>query len=652
MASAGQGEQQLREVFARLDGHLTNRRFRKALKVADEGLALSPQDEDLLSCKAGLLLELERFQEAAALIEGSILQERLAFQLAYARYRSHDLEGALRAVERASAPGARELEAQVRFRLGQYAAAVRLYEAELAGQRRATPELATNAVAAYVCVGRGAEVPALLRRLSTTPADGFELAFNAACALLSAGDVPAAREMLALARRTGEHMLADEGLDEAERTGELAPVDAQLAVAEHLAGAGAKAAAAVEDAYEAALEAARGAGDAATQAVVAHNLAALAALTLERAEGELRVKPDLARRLGPGATAAILAGLAAAAAAARQRELADAALALAQAAGATTDSLALVRAGALLATGKADEAEAALGGARGASADAARAQIAAVTGDRARAASLLRALPAELAFRPGTVATVVALETGARAPASKDAAESRAFLEDALRHWERSGDDAAAASLGWALERLARLAEAEGDLPAAAAAWARLEGAAPARWAGSEELQRRGAWAAALVGAEPGPALAALAARLPRLDRAQEDALAGAGLAAGALAPPTTAAALAARESGAAAEPAADAPELTAVQQRKRRSRKRKVRYPKGYDPANPGPPPNPQRWLPKWQRSDGKKLRKKGRRDKVGGGRGGLSPMPVETSRPAPPSRQGPRRKGKGGRR
>jgi hypothetical protein len=36
-------------------------------------------------------------------------------------------------------------------------------------------------------------------------------------------------------------------------------------------------------------------------------------------------------------------------------------------------------------------------------------------------------------------------------------------------------------------------------------------------------------------------------------------------------------------------------------------------------DPANPGPPPDPERWLPKWQRSDAKKLRKK-MKSKVGG--------------------------------
>ena len=33
---------------------------------------------------------------------------------------------------------------------------------------------------------------------------------------------------------------------------------------------------------------------------------------------------------------------------------------------------------------------------------------------------------------------------------------------------------------------------------------------------------------------------------------------------------------------------------------------------PCSFDPANPGPPPDPERWLPKWQRSDAKKLRKK----------------------------------------
>ncbi len=45
--------------------------------------------------------------------------------------------------------------------------------------------------------------------------------------------------------------------------------------------------------------------------------------------------------------------------------------------------------------------------------------------------------------------------------------------------------------------------------------------------------------------------------------------------------------------------------------QTKRAKKKRKPRLPKGYDPTKPNgglPPPDPERWLPKWQRSDAKK--------------------------------------------
>ena len=42
------------------------------------------------------------------------------------------------------------------------------------------------------------------------------------------------------------------------------------------------------------------------------------------------------------------------------------------------------------------------------------------------------------------------------------------------------------------------------------------------------------------------------------------------------------------------------------------KKRNKKVRYPKSYDPHNPGLMPDPERWLPKWQRSRFKKMAKK----------------------------------------
>lgn len=50
---------------------------------------------------------------------------------------------------------------------------------------------------------------------------------------------------------------------------------------------------------------------------------------------------------------------------------------------------------------------------------------------------------------------------------------------------------------------------------------------------------------------------------------------------------------------------------------REKKKRKRKPKLPKNFDPENPGPKPDPERWLPKWQRSDFKKKRNR-RREKA----------------------------------
>ena len=42
------------------------------------------------------------------------------------------------------------------------------------------------------------------------------------------------------------------------------------------------------------------------------------------------------------------------------------------------------------------------------------------------------------------------------------------------------------------------------------------------------------------------------------------------------------------------------------------KKRNRKIKYPKSYDASNPGLMPDPERWLPKWQRSRFKKIAKK----------------------------------------
>lgn len=56
-----------------------------------------------------------------------------------------------------------------------------------------------------------------------------------------------------------------------------------------------------------------------------------------------------------------------------------------------------------------------------------------------------------------------------------------------------------------------------------------------------------------------------------------------------------------------------------------KKKRKRKPKYPKGFDPANPGPPPDPERWLPRRERSSYRPKRKDKRVAQVRGSQGAV---------------------------
>lgn len=63
----------------------------------------------------------------------------------------------------------------------------------------------------------------------------------------------------------------------------------------------------------------------------------------------------------------------------------------------------------------------------------------------------------------------------------------------------------------------------------------------------------------------------------------------------------------------------------TKSKEKPKKKRKRKPRYPKGFDPANPGPPPDPERWLPKRERSSYRPKRKDKRAAQIRGSQGAV---------------------------
>lgn len=61
------------------------------------------------------------------------------------------------------------------------------------------------------------------------------------------------------------------------------------------------------------------------------------------------------------------------------------------------------------------------------------------------------------------------------------------------------------------------------------------------------------------------------------------------------------------------------------TKEKTKKKRKRKPKYPKGFDPANPGPPPDPERWLPKRERSSYRPKRKDKRAAQIRGSQGAV---------------------------
>jgi signal recognition particle subunit SRP72 len=285
-ASTGGGEPsvdaQLEELFTKLSECAEQGSHKRVLKCADDVLKISPGDADAVRCRVTALIELQRFADCAETIEKDVvdaeLRKELAFERAYALYKCGKTDDALRVLQTETSEDEREstravqLEAQLMYRAGRHEEAATMYETlfrDHADEVGESPNTAVNLAAAMVAAGRGADLPAALKRLKISPKDSFELAFNFACALVECGNLTDAADYLTLAKNQGAETLMDEDLDEDAVADELMAVDAQRAFVAEMLGRKDEAA----EGYRAAL--AIESTDAATRAIVANNLAAL-----------------------------------------------------------------------------------------------------------------------------------------------------------------------------------------------------------------------------------------------------------------------------------------------------------------------------------------------------------------------------------------
>ncbi|CAL0306389.1 unnamed protein product [Lupinus luteus] len=596
------------DLFTMLNRHINASAFQNAVKISDQILAISSSDEDAIRCKLVALIKDDRIDEALSAIRSSPkLLDYFGFLKAYCLYRQNKFDEALDALKGQERSDENMLlESQILYRLGKMDASLDIYQKL---QKSKIDSLEINSVASLVMAGSSSEVQGLLDSLRFKATSSFELAYNTACSLIERGKYTDAEQLLLSGRRVGQEILMEDNFPDDEIEIELSPIAVQLAYVQQLLGRKQDANEAYTDIIK------RDLADESSIAVAVNNLISLkgpkdvsdSLRTLDR----LKEKETQNFELACGLDLKLLA---------KQKEAIYSNRVLLLLHANKLDQArefvsrlpemfpessvpVLLQAALLVRENKAGKAEEILAQFAGKFPDKsrivflARAQVAAAAGHPHIAADSLTKIP-DIQHMPATVATLVSLKERAG-----DIDGAASVLDSAIKWWSNAMTEDN--KLNIIIQEAASFKLKHGKEEDAARLY--------------ENLVKSQGNIEALVGLVT--TVARLDVNKAELYEKKLKTLRGLkGIDVDSLE----------RTSGVKQ---VDAPHVAVSETQEegknkakaKKKRKRKPRYPKGFDPAKPGPPPDSERWLPKRERSTYRPKRKDKRAAQVRGSQGAV---------------------------
>ncbi|KAF8390589.1 hypothetical protein HHK36_025116 [Tetracentron sinense] len=600
----------LEDVFTSLNRHVQRSEYEQAIKVADQVLAIAPGDEDALRCKVVALIKADNIDRALSTIQVSEeLSIDLSFYKAYCLYRQNNLDEALESLKNQERNSTvMQLECQILYRLGRMDACMDIYQKL---QKFKIESLEINIVAGLISAGRASEVQGTMDILRVKATSSFELAYNTACSLIEEGKYTDAEQHLLSARRIGQETLMEDNWADDEIEIELAPIAVQLAYVRQLLGHHQEAIGAYTDIIN------RNLADDSSLAVAINNVILLKGpkevsdclrkldRLIEKGNGaqSFQLARGLDLKLSPKQRKAIYSNrvllLLHANRMDQARELVTALPDM------FPDSAMprLLQSAVLVRENKAGRAEEVLDQLakkfpeKSKVALLARAQVAAAAGHYQIAAESLARIP-DIQHMPATVSTLVSLKERAG-----DIDDAAAVLDSAIGWWSNSMTEDK--RLNIIMHEGASFKLKHGRVEEAARMFEEL-----VKSHGSVEALVGLVTTAAHVDVEKAEAYEKQLKPLPGLKGVDVESL----------------------EKRYGAKHVEGGGHLGNVEvhreskgKAKAKKRKRKPRYPTGFDPANPGPPPDPERWLPKRERSSYRPKRKDKRAAQVRGSQGAV---------------------------
>ncbi|XP_016960857.1 signal recognition particle subunit SRP72 [Drosophila biarmipes] len=225
----------IKAAYADVHKFGNNREFDKAVKAVNRILGVAPDDPTALHCKVVCLVQLSKFEEAYKFIEKNRLSS-LVFEKAYCEYRLNKQQQALKTIDDAGLqplpPNLKELRTQVLYRLERYDECLDSYRDiikntsdEYEDERRTN----LSAVAANLAVDQDKEVPEV-------PEDTYEQYFNSACIQANRQKYAEAERKLRTSEKLCREFLEEEGASEEEILEEVDVIRVQLAYVLQLQG--------------------------------------------------------------------------------------------------------------------------------------------------------------------------------------------------------------------------------------------------------------------------------------------------------------------------------------------------------------------------------------------------------------------------------
>ncbi|EGC35366.1 hypothetical protein DICPUDRAFT_55253 [Dictyostelium purpureum] len=225
-------------LFEELDEYISKSSFKKAIRVCNKILGIEAGNVQAFQCKVICLMQLSNFQEAIDCFKKSKQIESMSFEYSYCLYALNKYQESLKQLEKSQKDNrSLELEAQIHYKLEDYSKTISIYESLLSKPEYSdSVEFITNLCAVYLEAGKLNECQDLINKNKGQQTKTYELAFNSACLAIAKKDIKTAETQLKLAKKVCTDSLKQDGFSEEEIKEEQTSIDTQLAYCQQING--------------------------------------------------------------------------------------------------------------------------------------------------------------------------------------------------------------------------------------------------------------------------------------------------------------------------------------------------------------------------------------------------------------------------------